>query len=107
MEKVRPVPRISSDQPTVKLAVILLGCLVISSLAIILPANLLALYNRTGLDQHILVDAGVLAYVRVILVFITLGFLYIAALRTARQAQGRLAWGIVDPGFYFLIHGPL
>jgi hypothetical protein len=102
MEKVRPVPGISSDQPTVTLAVILLGCVVISSLTIVLPANLLALYNRTGLDQHVLVDAGVLAFVRVILAFITLGFLYIAAFRTARQAKGKLAWAIVIGGTLIL-----
>ena len=88
----------------VRLAAAFVGSLVIYILAFTLPANLLRLNSRTGLDGHLLQDAGFLGFLRLIVGFVSVGLLYLAAMRAARQTSSRMAWMIVIGGtFAFII----
>jgi hypothetical protein len=98
MEKIRNKFKTSFDPAIAKLIGASLGTLVIYILAFTLPANLLKLYNRTGLDGHLLQDAGILGFVRLVGGFVGVGLLYIIGISAARQTSGRLAWMIVIGG---------
>lgn len=95
MEKVWAPNKINIDSTTLKLSGTAIGSLIIYVVAFIFPANLLKLYNRTGLDGHLLFDAGIPAYARTILAFLCLGLLYWLGFRYASQAASRVAWIIV------------
>jgi hypothetical protein len=47
------------------------------------------------LDGHLLYDAGIFAYLRVILVFVAVGILYVLGYKLAGQVQSKAAWIIV------------
>jgi fumarate reductase subunit D/succinate dehydrogenase hydrophobic anchor subunit len=98
MEKIRKSYKLSFDPAAVKLVGAFVGSLIIYIMAFTVPANLLKLYNRTGLDGGLLFYAGWPAYLRIILAFAGLGFLYIWGLQAARQAPSKVAWFIVIGG---------
>jgi hypothetical protein len=95
MEKVWASNKINIDSTTLKLSGTAVGSLIIYIVAFIFPANLLKLYDRTGLDGHLLFDAGIPGYARTILAFLCLGLLYWLGFRYASQAASRVAWIIV------------
>ncbi len=103
MEKIRNSFRSTFDPATLKLAAALAGSLIIYVLAFTLPANLLTLYNRTGLDGHLLQDVGVLAYLRMILAFSGLALLYLIGIHAATQTRSKAAWVIVIVGILAFI----
>jgi glycosyl transferase family 87 len=98
MEKIREPNKLNLDPATVKLAGTFVGSLIIYVLMFTLPANLLKLYDRIGLDGHLLQDGGVLAYVRMILAFAGLALLYVMGIRAAGQTRNKAAWIIVIAG---------
>ena len=98
MEKIRNKFKTSFDPAIAKLIAVLLGSLLIYIFAFILPANLLKLYNRAGLDGHLLQDAGILGFVRLNLGFVGVGLLYLAGIRITRQNASRTAWITVVGG---------
>ncbi len=98
MEKIRESFKNNFDPATIKLAVACMGSLLIYILAFTLPANLLKLYERTRLDGILLQDAGTPAYLRMILAFAGLAFLYVMGIRAAAQAGSKAAWFIVIGG---------
>ena len=85
-------------RPELILGAALLASLAITLLAFVLPANLLKLYPVTDLDAHLLQDAGLVGYLRVILAFLAEAVLYWAAFRAAGRTGSRLAWGLVMTG---------
>lgn len=103
MEKIREPHKLTFDPATLKLAAAFVGSLVVYVLAFTLPANLLTLYNRTGLDGHLLQDVGVLAYLRMILAFSALALLYFMGIRAASQTRSKAAWIIVIAGIVAFI----
>jgi len=98
MEKIRAIFKTGFDPAIAKLIAALLGSLLIYIFAFILPANLLKLYNRAGLDGHLLQDAGILGFVRLNLGFVGVGLLYMLGFRITRQNSSRIAWMIVISG---------
>ncbi len=98
MEKIRAVFRTGFDPTIAKLIAALLGSLLMYIFAFILPANLLKLYNRAGLDGHLLQDAGILGFVRIGVGFVGVGLLYMLGFRITRQNSSRIAWMIVIGG---------
>jgi hypothetical protein len=98
MEKIRSFLKASYGSPEVRLTVAFLGSLAIYILVFTLPINILQLYNRTGLDGHVLKDAGFPAYLRMILAFAGLAICYVVGLRAVRQTGSRAAWIIVIAG---------
>ncbi|HEX9331144.1 MAG TPA: hypothetical protein VF896_04585 [Anaerolineales bacterium] len=112
MEKILDKFRTSLDPPIVKLTGAFLGSLLIYIFAFTLPANLLRLYPRVGLDGHLLQGAGILGFVRIIVGFISVGLLYRVGIRAASQTSNRIAWMIVIGGtlvfiIIFLFMAPL
>jgi hypothetical protein len=101
MEKVWTSTKINFDSAAFKLGGIGIGSLIIYVVAFILPADLLKLYTRAGLDGHLLFDAGIPAYARTILAFLCLGLLYWWGFRIASGVTSRAAWVIVLGGIFF------
>jgi len=95
MEKIRSALKVPLDPAIARLIGASVGSIFIYVLAFTLPANVLKLYQRTGLDGHLLPDAGTLGYIRIIAGFAGVGLLYLVGLRAARQTSSRLAWIIV------------
>ncbi len=89
---------------TFRLAGLGLVSLFIYILAFWLPANLLTLYERPRLDLSLLFQGGNLAYARLIIAFILLGFLYWESFRLVnRKVEGRAGWVIVIAGMLAFI----
>ncbi|MGA2503432.1 MAG: hypothetical protein ABSG01_05010 [Anaerolineales bacterium] len=86
------------DSATTKLAVACVGSLVIYILAFTLPANLLKLVDQVHLDGHLLRDVGLPAYLRMVLAFGSVTFLYFWGFRAAAKAKSKVAWVIVIAG---------
>src|SRR5512146_1208640 len=103
MDQIRALICAFLASPEGRLAVAFLVSLVIYGLAFVLPANLLQLYDRTGLDGHLLQDAGAWGYVRMIVAFAALALLYVVGLRAARETNSRTAWIIVLAGTVMFI----
>jgi len=98
MEKIRTAHKTISDPAIVKLIVAALGSLVIYLLAFTLPANLFVHYTNPRLDGHFLPDVGLLGYLRLIIAFIGVGFLYSAGFRIVQQNTSKAAWIIIIGG---------
>src|SRR5258706_12265157 len=92
MEKIRAVFKTGFYPAIAKLIGVLLGSLFIYIFAFTLPANLLKLYNRAGLDGHLLQDAGILGFVRIIAGFVGVGLLYMVGFRAANRTSSKTAW---------------
>ena len=98
MEKIRAVFKTGFDPAIAKLIGVLLGSLFIYIFAFTQPANLLKLYNRAGLDGHLLQDAGILGFVRIIAGFVGVGLLYMVGFRAVNRTSSKTAWIIVIGG---------
>ncbi len=98
MEKIIDKFKTDFDPAIAKLIGAFSGSLLIYIFAFTLPANLFKLYNRTHLDGHLLRDAGIPGYIRIIAGFVGVGLLYLVGIRAARQTSSRAAWTIVIGG---------
>jgi hypothetical protein len=92
MDTMRGAREHSIDPATIKLTTALTGSFFIYLLAFTLPANLLKLYDRVHLDGRLLHDVGFPAYLRMVLAFLSLAFLYYWGIRVAPHARSKSAW---------------
>ena len=95
MTKILPSISKKFDIPTLKLAAVFAVSMVIYILAFIRPANLLSLYLAVHLDGHLMRDGGFPAYLRMVLAFGGLAFLYFWGIRLAARTKSKAAWAIV------------
>ena len=98
MGKIIPFFAEKFDSPTLKLAAAFFVSLAIYILAFIRPANLLSLYLAVHLDGHLMRDGGFPAYLRMVLAFGGLAFLYFWGFRLAARTKSKAAWAIVLTG---------
>src|SRR5258706_3974481 len=98
MEKIRAVFKTGFYPAIAKLIGVLVGSLFIYIFAFTLPANLLKLYSRASLDGHMLQDAGILGFVRIIVGFVGVGLLYMVGFQAANRTSSKTAWIIVIGG---------
>src|ERR1051325_3820424 len=103
MEKIRDTFRTNFDPATIQLIGASLGSLMIYIVAFTLPANLFKFYQRTGLDGHLLQDAGILGFLRIIAGFVGTGLLYLVAIRAVRQTSSSMTWIVVISGTLLFI----
>jgi fumarate reductase subunit D len=98
MAKIIPFFAKKFDSPTLKLAAVFTVSLAMYILAFIRPANLLSLYLAVHLDGHLMHDGGLSAYLRMVLAFGGVAFLYFWGLRLAARTKSKAAWAIVISG---------